>query len=117
WGGDPGAKAAAKRETTPEENPAGSASVIYTCPMHQEIRQSGPGGCPKCGMALEPLVPTPAAARTEYVCPMHPEIVRSAPGACPICGMALELRTVTLADEVNPALVDMTRRRRGDRPP
>src|SRR5262249_54139005 len=40
----------------------------------------------------------------------HPEIVRSAPGACPICGMALELRTVTLADEVNPELVDMTRR-------
>ena len=27
---------------------------IYTCPMHPEIRQSGPGACPKCGMALEP---------------------------------------------------------------
>jgi Cu+-exporting ATPase len=31
---------------------------IYTCPMHPEIRQIGPGHCPKCGMALEPLVPT-----------------------------------------------------------
>ena len=31
---------------------------IYTCPMHPEIRQFGPGHCPKCGMALEPLVPT-----------------------------------------------------------
>jgi Cu+-exporting ATPase len=31
---------------------------IYTCPMHPEIRQIGPGHCPKCGMALEPLMPT-----------------------------------------------------------
>ncbi len=29
--------------------------VIYTCPMHPEVRQSGPGSCPKCGMTLEPL--------------------------------------------------------------
>ena len=29
----------------------------YTCPMHPEVRQYGPGSCPKCGMALEPLVP------------------------------------------------------------
>jgi Cu+-exporting ATPase len=28
---------------------------IYTCPMHPEVRQEGPGSCPKCGMALEPL--------------------------------------------------------------
>jgi len=31
------------------------AGTIYTCPMHPEIRQSGPGACPICGMALEPL--------------------------------------------------------------
>ena len=30
--------------------------AIYTCPMHPEIQQKGPGSCPKCGMALEPLV-------------------------------------------------------------
>jgi len=35
-------------------NDAGDA--IYTCPMHPEIRQIGPGSCPKCGMALEPLI-------------------------------------------------------------
>ena len=29
--------------------------AIYTCPMHPEIRQSGPGSCPICGMALEPV--------------------------------------------------------------
>jgi P-type Cu+ transporter len=32
--------------------------TIYTCPMHPEIRRVGPGHCPKCGMALEPLMPT-----------------------------------------------------------
>src|SRR5688572_19543030 len=34
------------------------AGTIYTCPMHPQIRQAGPGSCPICGMALEPLVPT-----------------------------------------------------------
>jgi Cu+-exporting ATPase len=31
--------------------------MIYTCPMHPEIRLAGPGHCPKCGMVLEPLMP------------------------------------------------------------
>jgi Cu+-exporting ATPase len=31
-------------------------NAIYTCPMHPEVRQTGPGSCPICGMALEPLV-------------------------------------------------------------
>jgi Cu+-exporting ATPase len=41
---------------------------------------------------------------------MHPEIVRDGPGTCPICGMALEPRTVSLEDEPNPELEDMSRR-------
>lgn len=36
-----------------DSQPAGT-SAIYTCPMHPEIRQNGPGNCPICGMALEP---------------------------------------------------------------
>lgn len=82
----------------------------YTCPMHPEVRQPGPGNCPKCGMALEPVAPAAAATRNEWVCPMHPEIVRDAPGDCPKCGMALEPRTVTVDDEENSELVDMRRR-------
>src|SRR5437870_7207129 len=78
--------------------------------MHPEVRQSRPGSCPKCGMALEPLAITPAATKTEYTCPMHPEIVRDAPGSCPICGMALEPRTVTVDEEQNEELIDMSRR-------
>jgi Cu+-exporting ATPase len=53
--------------------------------------------------------PTLATA-AEYTCPMHPQIVRDKPGNCPICGMALEPRTVSLTEEENPELVDMTRR-------
>ena len=34
---------------------ASSKGLIYTCPMHPQIRQEGPGNCPICGMALEPL--------------------------------------------------------------
>ena len=33
-------------------------ATIYTCPMHPQIRQAGPGHCPICGMALEPEMPT-----------------------------------------------------------
>lgn len=37
-----------------EESAKPSAEVIYTCPMHPEIRQGHPGNCPKCGMTLVP---------------------------------------------------------------
>lgn len=102
-------EAATRPESARVMEPARS-SAIYTCPMHPEVRQGGPGTCPKCGMALEPLEPIAPAHKTEWVCPMHPEIVRDAPGACPICGMALEPRTVTLEEAENPELADMTRR-------
>ena len=35
-----------------------AAGTIYTCPMHPEIRQDHPGNCPKCGMTLEPELPS-----------------------------------------------------------
>ena len=54
----------------------------YTCPMDPEVRQVGPGACPKCGMALEPVAPAPRT-KTEWTCPMHPEIVRDEPGRLP----------------------------------
>jgi len=82
----------------------------YTCPMDPDVVQTGPGACPKCGMALEPMTPAFPATKTEYVCPMHPQIVRDEPGSCPICGMALEPRVVTLEEEENPELKDMKRR-------
>ncbi|HAT2081752.1 copper-translocating P-type ATPase [Legionella taurinensis] len=41
--------------------------IVYTCPMHPEIRQSAPGHCPLCGMALEPETITAEAASPEYL--------------------------------------------------
>lgn len=50
---------AGSNEAMPMPVPKGT---IYTCPMHPEIRQIGPGSCPICGMALEPLLATADAA-------------------------------------------------------
>ncbi len=46
---------AESRVTTPES--AVQTGTEFTCPMHPEIRQPGPGNCPKCGMTLEPVMP------------------------------------------------------------
>ncbi len=116
-----------------------AGTTTYSCPMHPEIRQNGPGACPKCGMHL---VPEEAASPNQqaqccshearqsagaaagqydavpagyggavYTCPMHPEVRQAKPGSCPICGMGLELESAAMADEgPNPELVDFTRR-------
>jgi len=100
-----------KEEAPPAAKHMNDGSQVYTCPMHPEVEQQGPGSCPKCGMALEPKTPMPVAERTEYTCPMHPEIVRDRPGSCPKCGMALEPRTVSLTEEEsNPEYENMRRR-------
>jgi Cu+-exporting ATPase len=46
----------------------------------------------------------------EYTCPMHPQVSQIGPGVCPLCGMALEPKAVSLVEERNPELDDMTRR-------
>ena len=62
---DPGKYAAG--DGRPEDPPA-PAGTIYTCPMHPEIRQVGPGSCPICGMGLEPdLVTAEAAPNHELI--------------------------------------------------
>ena len=43
-----------KEALVAKEVKIGSAAVIYTCPMHPEVKESAPGKCPKCGMTLEP---------------------------------------------------------------
>ena len=82
------------------------AHGIYTCPMHPEVRQHGPGNCPKCGMTLVPVEESAIQTKSVapggfdkvpegwrgviYTCPMHPEVRQTEPGSCPICGMGLE---------------------------
>ena len=47
-------KGQTKEALVAKEVKIGSADVIYTCPMHPEVRENAPGKCPKCGMSLEP---------------------------------------------------------------
>lgn len=55
--------------------------LVYSCPMHPNLRFSRSGNCPKCGMKL--------IAIGYYSCPMHPRNRYSSAGNCPICGMKL----------------------------
>ncbi|HJT54447.1 MAG TPA: heavy metal translocating P-type ATPase [Candidatus Angelobacter sp.] len=105
-----GIKAAQPMNTPPQktsaaaQSPAATGGVVYVCPMDPEIRESKPGPCPSCGMALEPQA-------VEYTCPMHPEIMSDKPGSCPICGMALEPRVAAgTHEEDDTELGSMTRR-------
>ena len=54
-------------ERTPEPVVEGA---IYTCPMHPQIRQEGPGACPICGMALEPEMPVADSGPNEELVDM-----------------------------------------------
>ena len=50
-----------------KEQPAPTSDGLYTCPMHPEIEQIGPGSCPKCGMALEPKDATAEDDQSEFL--------------------------------------------------
>ncbi|MDP3608695.1 MAG: heavy metal translocating P-type ATPase [Methylophilus sp.] len=53
-------------DIVPKASPQAVAKdVIFTCPMHPEVQQVGPGSCPKCGMALEPMEVTAEEDTTE----------------------------------------------------
>jgi Cu+-exporting ATPase len=49
---------AAEGTPAPEAAAAAPAGMVYTCPMHPEVRQDRAGNCPKCGMTLEPVLPS-----------------------------------------------------------
>ncbi len=53
---------------TPQPKPVASSQqqIEYTCPMDPEVRQVGPGSCPKCGMALEPIDASAETDDSEY---------------------------------------------------
>ena len=55
---------------SPAKPPPAPEGTIYTCPMHLQIRQVGPGVCPICGMALEPELASAEAAPNPEVADM-----------------------------------------------
>ena len=103
--------------TVDPDHAAGSfeyeGSTFYFCSTHclHRFRENPESFLNK--PAVQPIGITrqaPAKPDQKYTCPMHPEIIRAGPGSCPICGMALEPLTVSLDEEENHELTDMTRR-------
>ena len=64
------AKPHESRPIVPQQASASSRPVEYTCPMDPEIVQMGPGACPKCGMALEPVLISAEEAPNEELISM-----------------------------------------------
>jgi len=104
---DDSGDASADAQVAPHDRRGGK----YICPMCEGVESETAGGCPKCGMALEPERPQRPQSKTIYTCPMHPEVEQEGPGSCPKCGMDLEPQTATAGEEEeDPELRDMTRR-------
>ena len=72
-----------------EEAGEGEKGVTYTCPMHPEVVQEGPGACPICGMALEPLVPTAEEEESEEYRDMRRRFVVSLVLTVPVFALAM----------------------------
>lgn len=81
--------------TTKVAQPAANSiakNAIYTCPMHPQIQQQGPGTCPLCGMALEPMDATAQADNSE----LHDMTRRFW-----VClGLSLPLLIITMSDMI-----------------
>ncbi|HEY3718995.1 MAG TPA: HAD-IC family P-type ATPase, partial [Roseiarcus sp.] len=70
--------------------------TIFTCPMHPEIRQQGPGSCPICGMALEPEQATADAAPNEELRDMTRRFWIGAALALPVFGLEMASHVLNL---------------------
>ena len=82
---DPGVH---KHQLEPRHDTQGR--LYYTCAMHPEVRQDGPGNCPICGMSLIERRETPAEREVLYwFDPMRPEVHFDAPGRSPFMDMDL----------------------------
>ena len=69
--------------------PKTGEAVIYTCPMHPEVRQTGPGACPICGMALEPEIVTRDAPENHELSDMTRRLWIAAALSVPVFVLAM----------------------------
>jgi len=79
--------------------------TLYTCPMHPEVQQKGPGACPKCGMALEPMVVQAGEEDTAELDDMTRRFKWSAVLAAPLFVLAM---TADLMPSALPTWMSMT---------
>ncbi len=79
--------------------------AIYTCPMHPEVQQIGPGSCPKCGMALEPMVAQAGEEDTSELDDMTKRFKVSSVLAIPVFVLAM---VADLMPSLLPVWLDMS---------
>ncbi|HYJ34998.1 MAG TPA: HAD-IC family P-type ATPase, partial [Rhizomicrobium sp.] len=88
----------------PKRAAAGNPDVIYTCPMHPQIRQQGPGFCPICGMALEPLVATVEPAANAELIDMTRRFWIALVLSLPVIALGMLAELLGLNHEIDPAV-------------
>ena len=90
--------------TPKASTPPAPAGTIYTCPMHPEIRQVGPGSCPICGMALEPVEITAEAGPNHELVDMTRRFWVGAALAVPVVVLEMGGHVFNLHHLVSPAV-------------
>jgi Cu+-exporting ATPase len=78
--------------------------AIYTCPMHPEIRQVGPGSCPICGMALEPVLATAETGPNPELIDMTRRLWIGLALALPVVALEMTGHLIDLHMVINPQL-------------
>jgi len=86
--------------------PADDASAIYTCPMHPEIRRQGPGACPICGMALEPVQASAEAGPSAELVDMTRRLWIGLALALPVVALAMGAHLLGHAMPIGPDASD-----------
>lgn len=81
--------------------------AIYTCPMHPQIRQTGPGACPICGMALEPEMPTGDIAPNPELVDMTRRLWIGAALTLPVLVLEMGAHLAGAFDRIDPTLSNL----------
>src|SRR5690242_10754239 len=82
----------------------GAARDVYTCPMHPEVRQRGPGSCPICGMALEPLEPAAAEESNPELIDLSRRLWIGAALALPVVVLEMGGHVIAAAAALSPLI-------------
>lgn len=92
--------------SSPPPPSAHTSANFYTCPMHPQIRRNEPGNCPICGMALEPLIATPADGASPELYDMTRRFWIGAALALPMVAleMAAQVPAVGLHRHLSPSV-------------
>ena len=107
---DPGAFVA----SGPGETKPVPQGVIYTCPMHPQIRQVGPGNCPICGMTLEPEVATAETGPSAELIDMTRRFWIGLALALPVLSLEMGGHLTDLAHAARRAALELDPVRAGD---